>query len=112
MAANCDVCGKGPRLRQERLALAPPHLAPLETPTSRPSARWSAAPEEAERVHVVHQGGQGHPARRALTTHPGRRQVPTQTVLSPGTYERPVLHTDRPFGCPGSSLGVRGTMRR
>ena len=31
MAATCDVCGKGPQLRQQHLALAPPDLAPLES---------------------------------------------------------------------------------
>ena len=30
VAANCDVCGKGPELRSQHLALPPAHQAPLE----------------------------------------------------------------------------------
>src|SRR5215472_5131077 len=46
---------------QQRVALAPPHPAPLEPEYSAPARHGGADAQAAERVHLVHQGGQGHP---------------------------------------------------
>src|SRR5215469_4031652 len=52
---------QGAGFRQQRVALAPPHPAPLEPEYSASARHGRADAQAAERVHLVHQGGQGHP---------------------------------------------------
>src|SRR5215472_19116080 len=47
-------------LRHERLALAPPLAAPLEPEHSARAGQGERHAAAAERVYLVHQGGQGH----------------------------------------------------
>ena len=59
MAANCDVCGKGPGFGHSISPLPPTHQASLE-PQHPARARMVASPQAPERVHQLPEGRQGH----------------------------------------------------
>ena len=67
--ATSAVRGRVSATTSRTLTVAPPAAG---TPTSRPCARWSAGPHQAERLHVVHQGRQGQQGNRLTLTRDRR----------------------------------------
>jgi hypothetical protein len=109
---------QGAGLRQQRVALAPPHPASLEPEHSaRPRDGRQDAPP-AERVHLLHQGRQGHALTRVfcprqaryLVTSPGQRRgfLPCPAPAVPLAGQ---LGTTVP-GCCGQDQAAPPPLRR